>query len=162
MILTESQRLAFKAAILADPNLTVMVAERLDSQIRDYYNAPANPAFTAWRTSITRAEIYHQTSGEGTTWDWNLFKAQSVPEQGAWREMFMGDAANMSLDNLRTGVEKIFGAANAQTAHVKAIGKRQATRAERLFATGGGQLATPGKFGPEGLVTTNDISDLLN
>lgn len=162
MNLSDAQKATLKADILANPALTQEVSDRRDDLIRDYYNALASPTFTVWRTSVSRAEIYHQTSAESTTWSWTIFKGQTQGEQGSWKEMFMGDRADMSLPNLRAGVENIFGVSNAQTTHIKAIGKRACNRVERLFVTGTGSLAAPGTLVVEGSLTQPEVSALLN
>lgn len=126
-----------KTAILADPTLSAYPNDTDGANaMLPLLNALASPAFYVWRSAISAAEIYDQTSPEATVWDWTSYKSQAVTEQGAWEQMFhSGRSVNMSLLNLRTGVEKIFGVANAQTVHVKAMGKRQATRAEKIFAS---------------------------
>jgi hypothetical protein len=76
--------------------------------------------------------------------------------------MFSGSGAvNPSLANVRQAFADIFSGgtapAPANRTHLLAIARRQATRAERLFATGTVSTATPGFFTFEGAVTTNDL-----
>lgn len=158
MSLTAQQIVTLRADIAANSDLAAQPKTNAGAAaVTALYNTAASPAFYAWDTAITRAKIYHQTSAEATTWDWNVYKAQSVPEQNAWVQMFMGDTANMALPNLRTGVEKIFGVNNAQTVHVKAASKRPTTRIEKLFSSGTGSLASPAVMTFEGAVTPDDI-----
>lgn len=163
--MTPAQLAALKAAIAAE-TAPALVALRTvnnggpDEQgIANWYNGASTTV--CWRTNVTRSEIYHQTSAEGTNWEWNTYKSQAVTEQNAWTQMFMGDQADFSLPGMRTGVEKIFGAANAQTVHIKAIAKRVATRAEKVFATGTGTTAAPAVFGWQGQVAAQAVSDAL-
>lgn len=137
---------------------------RDDTTLAAIYNAPSSKV--VWRTDVARADIYHQTSvaalagGTPTTWNWTTYKSQNVSEQNAWVQMFMGDLADFSLANLRAGVDAIFsgsGAPAAQRAHVAAIAKRYATRAEALYTTGDGSVATPATLGPQGALTPSDI-----
>lgn len=156
--MTPEQLLLVKADILANPDLAAMPQGSDGSDaIARMYMQPAVPAYIVWKTSLQRADIYNPTSLEATTWDWTTYKAQSVTEQGAWREMFMGDIANPSLPNFRAGVEKIFGTLNAQTVHVKAVSKRPATRIEKLLASGLGTTVAPSTMTHEGNVTYKEI-----
>lgn len=162
MALTPQQWPAMKAAILAetDPTLVALRQANNEQGMADWYNLAST--FTAWRTNVSRSEIYNKTSGEGTMWSWTFYKNQSVVEQNAWVQMFMGDQADFSQDNLRAGIAVIFTAASAVNAtHALATGKRLATRAERVFVSGIGTVATPGKFGWQGAITAQDISDAL-
>lgn len=163
MNLSPANLLTLKQAIAAetDPDFVALRDAGATGAMANFYNVDASPAFWVWRTLVTRSEIYHSTSVDGTTWDWTTFKNQGVSEQGAWREMFMGENANFSLDNLRGGVGKIFGVANAQTMHILTIARRLAKRGERLFTTGTGSTAAPGKLGVEGNVTNENIVSAL-
>ena len=144
-------------------------------------NAVASPAYLVWRSSVARTEIYNTTGDGGSTWAWDTYKGQSTAEQGAWREMFMGDSAPFDKLNTRVGVGKIFSGTGAQAAqrdHVLSIGRRQVTRAEKLFAvavtnppanTGNdgvagnrGTATNPDVMTFEGLVTASDVQQARN
>lgn len=130
--------------------------------LRDWLNSASS--FVVWRTNVQRAEIYHQTSSEGTTWNWTTYKNQSQTEQGAWVQMFMGDQADFSLPNLRAGVSAIFtgsAQANAQRDHVLAIARRAATHVERVLGTGTGTLPAPGLLTFQGSVSINQATALV-
>ena len=128
--------------------------------VAGFYNTVGT--FMVWRTDVTRAEIYHKTSAEATTWSWTFYKNQSVPEQNAWTQMFMGDRADISLPNLRAGIDAIFTAGSAVNAtHAKAVGKRACTTLEQLLATGIGTLAAPATMGAEGTITAQTLSDVF-
>ena len=171
--LTNAQLSTLKAAIAADSNLNQHPNNGDgNAEIAAKLNVLATPDKFIWRSSITRSQIYHSTSAEATTWSWSTYKAQSVTEQNAWTQMFMGDSVDPSLDNLRAGVAAIFtGSAqqNAQRDHVYAVAKRKATRAEALFAVGTGSQAVPAKLGVgtlgeyiEGLLSTDEIERARN
>ena len=157
--MTPAQITILRADILAKQAIGQPLFNLDEQGISNYYNAAS--LVNVWRTQVTRAEVYHQTSGEGTNWDWNTYKAQAVTEQNAWVQMFMGDIGNMALPNLRSGVEKIFGLNNAQTLHVKAIGKRLANRVEAMFAVGSGSLVSPSVMAFEGTLAAQFIADVL-
>lgn len=158
MQLTPAQLPMLKAAILADPVLANLPLTSGSAQlIATEFNKLTEPAFKVWRTSVSRADIYNNTSSEGTNWSWTTYKAQAATEQNAWTQMFMGDQANFAQTNLRAGVSAIFGAANAQTAHVLATAKRSATRAEQLFANGLGTVSSPANLSFEGVLSSEDV-----
>lgn len=162
MSLTIAQLTTLKAAITAetDPAFVAARVANNEQAMADWYNMPSGSY--VWRTAVSRSEIYNRTSEQGTTWSWTFYKNQSVVEQNAWVQMFMGDEADFAQDNLRAGIGVIFTSASAANAtHALNIGKRQSARAEKLFATGAGTLATPAKMGWEGLITAQHISDAL-
>lgn len=162
MNLNSVQLLTLKAAIAAetDPAFVALRQVNDDSGMAVWYESPST--VYGWRTNVSRAEIYHGTSGEGTTWSWTFYKNQSVPEQNAWVQMFMGDQADFSQANLRAGISVIFTSASVVNAtHALAIGKRLANKGEKIFSTGIGTLITPATFGVQGVVTPQNISDAL-
>lgn len=154
MILTPVQRTALLANIQITPVALALYTTGDLQGLADFYNAASNPAVIVWRTDVSRSQIYHQTSGEATTWNWTTYKGQNATEQNAWTQMFMGDVANFALPNLRAGVDAIFsgaGAAATQRAHVAAIAKRTATRLEALFAVGLHTVVSPSVMAVEGV-----------
>lgn len=159
MALTPQQLQALKADIASDPALASKpMTSGAALEIAAAYNAAASPAFKVWRSSVSRTEIYNKTSDDGTTWSWTFYKSQSVVEQNAWTQMFMGDQADFSQANLRAGIAVIFTAASAvNAAHALAIGKRSATRAEKLFSTGAGSAGSPATMGFEGSITSEQV-----
>jgi hypothetical protein len=169
-MLTHAQKVTLKAAIEADPTWQSIFLSGNGQALFDYSNAVSVPAFWAWRTSVSRAEIYTQQNDlavpvDDQFWNWTTYKNQGVSEQNAWVQMFMNDEANFTRQNLRDGIGKIFtgsAAATAQRNHVLAIGRRMATRFERVFATGTGTTALPGTAVLEGPVSQADLNDLVN
>ncbi len=106
--------------------------------VAGWYNQVSTPNYWVWKKTVSRAEVYHLTSPDGTVWNWSTFKAQSATEQTAWIQMFMGDVAPFYLLNFRDGVFAVFSgsaAQNNQRAHIFASGRRQATYFEKLYAT---------------------------
>lgn len=158
MILTAQQLTAVKAAVVADPVLNAFPNNSDGNfEVAARLNLPASPNYWVWRTAVARADIYNVTSDLPSDWDWTLYKNQGVAEQNAWVQMFMGDQADFSKANLRAGVAKIFGAGNANNAHVLAVARRLARRIEQILATGTGSTATPATMNAEGTITGDQV-----
>ena len=108
-----------------------------NNAIAGYYSQVASPDYFVWATSVSRSTVYHSITAAGTVFDWGTFKAQSVTEQNAWVQMFMGDNAPFHNLSFRNGVFAIFSGSasqNAQRAHIFNCGRRLAKRIEKLFA----------------------------
>lgn len=156
-----------------------------NAAVAGWYSLAASPSYFVWRSSVSRAQVYHSVSLDGTAWDWNAYKTQSQGEQGAWVQMFMGDAAPFSNLNFRGGVFNVFSGSAPQTAqrgHIFAVGRRLANRVEKLFATapvsaGGitvgpnngnattdalGAATNPAVMGFEGSLTGDDVLNARN
>lgn len=157
--MTSAQLTALKAAIVADSALNAFPNNSDGNfEVARQLNLPAAPGYWVWRTEVSRSEIYNTTSDVPSDWDWTIFKTQSVPEQGAWREMFMGDRADFSKPTLRLGIAKIFGAGNANNAHCLALGRRLAKRVEKVLKVAGtGTTADPATMGFEGSVDADTV-----
>lgn len=167
--LTAPQRAALKTAIQGSTDTNTLYVDGNLDGLRALLNSDASPVFWVWRTNVERREIYSRQndlpiSGAQTGfWEWDTFKAQALTEQGTWKEMFMFDTLDFSKVNNRNGVIKIFtgaGAPTAQRDHVLAIGRRPATRLERVFATGTGTTATPGTMVVEGPIEVSELVGL--
>lgn len=159
-----------KAIIAADIAAQLDLVGQPDTVVAGLYNAPAAPTFWGWRTAVSRSDVYTKQNDLATDaqqtgfWRWDVFKAQNATEQTAWIQMFMGDVVNFAAANVRAGIASIFsGSASqaAQQAHCLAIGRRTATRIEKLLATGTGSTASPAVFGFEGNITAQQVSDIL-
>jgi hypothetical protein len=158
MTLTEAQYAELKADILATPALTGLS----DQAIADYYNELATPAFWVWRVSLTEKEVYEATV-EAASWSWSTFKAQTVQDRDAWASMWRPGAVNPSLKQTRDGWQAIFGgqgASQTQVNYLLALSRRQANRAEKLFATtpGVGSTADPAMLAFVGTLNQRDIA----
>jgi hypothetical protein len=161
--LTTAQQTVLKADVLANSDTATCYTAGNLQCLADLYNTAAASDFWVWRTSVARSDVYNEVSPTGSTWSWTTFKNQGATEQTAWIQMFMGDQANFAKPNLRDGVAAIFtgsAQANAQQAHILAIGRRKATRAEKLFATGTGSSASPATMAIEGSFEFTDFVGL--
>lgn len=172
MALTSTQKTILKNDINASEFAGSPNTNAQNSLIAAAYNLAASPDYWAWRTSVSRADIYHGTSPDGTTWNWTTYKNQGATEQNAWVQMFMGDTMNMALANARAGIASIFAGsaqANAQRDHCLSVGRRKATRAEKLYVidtpgsgAGRGTAADPDTLTFEGNISMVDVEEARN
>lgn len=150
---TTSEQLILKDLILAEPSIQQCVLNGQDQCVANWLNTPST--FVVWRTSVS-AEEYHNgaivwtavdglTAGKARIWDW----------------MSRYGSINPSKPNVRQGFSDAFGAASATTTAAVAISKRNATQAEKVFATGTGTTATPALLTFEGFVTETDVVQIL-
>ncbi len=166
MPLTSANLTAIKADIAANSDLNSKPNNSDGAfAIAALYNLPAAVDHWVWRTNVSRADVYNTQDFEGGNWNWTTYKNQGATEQNAWVQMFMGDQADFSQDNLRAGIAAIFtgsAPATAQRDHILSVGRRKATRIEKLLASGTGSTASPAKMGFEGKVTYTDIETARN
>lgn len=159
--MTPEQTATLKAALLADQALAQWIIDYRDDLIRDHYNAPADPAYIVWRTSVTQDEIMQNG------FDWVQVDNLSVGKARIWEWLFDNGSTsiNPSKANVRAGIDEVWKGTAAMLAVRAAIYvhcKRAANRVERLFATGTGSDAVPGTLVFEGTLSTSDISAILN
>lgn len=127
-----------------------------NAAIAGWYNL-LTAAYKVWRTSVSRSEVYNNVSDSGSSWDWTFYKNQSVTEQNAWTQMFMGDSANFALLNFRVGVGRIFTAGSSVNRdHCLNVGKRICNNIERLFVTP--ILSPPANSGNDGIAGNRGTS----
>lgn len=167
MALTPAQQAILKADILNDATLNAFPNNSDGAvEIAKAYNQTATPAFWVWRTDVSRAEIYNTASPDATFWNWTTYKNQGATEQNAWVQMFMGDRADFSKSNLRSGIAAIFtgsAQANAQRDHCLAMGRRIAKRIEKLLVSvGAGTTSDPGTMTFEGAISYQDVEVARN
>lgn len=155
--MTPAQLATLKADILADP---VLAAQPMNSDgafsIAEAYNLPASPAYVVWRTNVPAQEIMSNgfvwtavdglTAGKARIWDW----------------MTRYGSINPSKPNVRQGLQDCFGAASAMVTGILPHLKRNASRVERLFATGTGSDAAPGTLTFEGTLSYQDVEAARN
>lgn len=170
------QAIAIKLVI---PNTATDFGDNMQ-RVADWYNLTASPAYWAWRSSVSRSDVYTTIDDASNSWSWSTYKAQAAVEQNAWVQMFMGDQMNMGQLNNRQGIQAIFGGAapgNAQRDHCFAVGRRGATNLEKVFVTAvasppantgndgiagnRGKTTNPDVLGFEGTINGNDVFDAL-
>jgi hypothetical protein len=122
--------------------------------IAEALNAPAEPPYIVWRTSVGRAEILQNG------FDWTRLDNLSVGKARIWSDIFVDGVINPSKLNVRAGIDAVW-VGTAQDLAVRLAVyvhcKRTATRGEKLFATGTGSDAVPGTMTVEGNISNDDI-----
>lgn len=159
--MTPEQLATLKAFALADPTAAGYMTAGNDTGLSQWLNEPTS--FQVYRTSVPRVEIQNEAGtggagGSASEWDWTVYKNQSVSEQGAWRDMAMGDGINFAKEKVRAGIAKIFtgsAAANAMRDHILSFGRRNANRVEQALAVGTGTAQSPATMTFEGSIDTN-------
>lgn len=168
MNLTPAQQATLRAYILGQSDLVAIIGSV--DQLTTALNINAVPNFWVWRKSVSRNNIYTEQNDlsvpiDDKFWNWTTYKNQGVSEQNAWVQMFMQDVTDFSAQNVRDGIAKIFtgsAAATAQRNHILAIGRRLASRVERVFQTGAGTTANPDILVTEGPITQNEVIQVLS
>ena len=156
-MLTTAQSQAIKAAILADPVLAAYPMTSGGSySIAEALNAEASPAFVVWRTSVPQDEI----TQNGFTW--TDVDNLTIGKARIWEWLFLNESRSMnpSKANVRAGIVECWsGTAGklAVQASVFSHCKRNATRAEKILATGTGSDASPGLMSFEGSLSPDDV-----
>ena len=168
MALTSAQKTALNAHITASSDLNVF-PNTADGAfaIAALLNLDALPDFWVWRTSVTKREVVNQPSRTGTSFIWagNGFITRSAGELECFNQLFNTTlTCNPSLPNVRQAFIDIFsGVGNAalNRTHLDIVGRRKATRAEKLFATGTGldTSAGAGTLTFDGAVSYQDVQD---
>lgn len=163
-MLTPSQLSTLKSTILGDQALAALVPAGADGavEIANAMNALAAPVFFVWRTSVPLTEV--MLNG----FDWTRVDNLSVGKARIWEWMFQSGNINPSKPNIRAGIDATWTGTQADLA-VRAVVyghcQRQATRLEKLFATGFGSTVLDG-VGPatmayEGSISYQDVLDAL-
>lgn len=165
-MLTTAQLQAIKAAILADANLTTLVAEGATGAIAQYLRGDST--FVVWRTStpisdvddaIVWANMTPTDAPDGTALYTNraLFaqaKQISLQTMVQGQQSISSAKANVraglqdALTNLPTGIGGVTQAAGWGA--VRLAMQRHASLFEQIFATGTGTTASPGTLVLEG------------
>lgn len=154
-MLTPEQLQALKAAILADPAFAGLpLTSGAAALIAEEFNRPASPSFIVWRTAVPLDEIMRNGM------DWTRVDNLSVGKARIWDWLSRLGTINASQPNVRSGIDATWvgtAADLAVRAAVYAHCKREATRAEKLLATGTGSDAVPGTMTFEGDLTSEDV-----
>lgn len=151
-MLTTQQLATLKADILADP---VLSAKPMNSDgafdIAIAYNLAASPAFVVWKSSVEAKEVMQNG------FVWTAVDALTVGKARIWDWLTRYGTFNPSKANVRQGLQDCFGAGSAMVTGITPHLKRNATRAEKLFATGAGTDANPGTLVFEGTLSYQDV-----
>jgi hypothetical protein len=160
---TEAHLDQLAADIAADPTLSTL-PHNGDSAVvvAQAYNLPAAPDFWVWKTALQEQEVYEATVGSAS-WSWQTYKQQTVQDRDAWARMWGPGVVNPSLQQTRDGWTAIFGgqgASQVQVNYLLALGRRLATRTEKLYANtaqGAGTTAAPATLVFEGTLPPSRV-----
>ena len=145
-MLTEAQRATIKADILANQDTADLYAIGNLSSLADLYNAAAAPAFVVWKGQLTSAEARAAISGgDGLAQLDNLTAGKR--DSLLW---VFGDTTYPASADQRAAIVNLCGTQNTLKAAILAAQKRNASRIEKLFATGTGSDASPAVMAVEG------------
>ena len=153
MPLSSAQLTALKADILADPILNAHPSNSDGAfAIATAYNLLAVPDYVVWRTNVPTSECKKAMV-------WTEFIGRSAGERDAWQFMLSNGFINGADVNVRQGIQDIFSGASGATSrtNLSNIAKRNATRAEKLFAVGLGTSVSPSTMGFENGLSYQDV-----
>lgn len=157
-MLTTAQLQALKAAILADQTLASLASQGAIGALKAALNEEASPAYVVWRTSVDIDEIMRNGL------DWARVDNLSTGKARIWEWMVRLGNINPSKANIRAGIDATWVGTAADLAvrgTVYTHCKRNATRAEKLFASGAGTTVSPSVMTFEGQVSDVDIESAL-
>lgn len=171
MNLTPEQTLTLKTFILNDSTFSVLPHTLTSADIiANALSDIAAPNFWVYRQSVSRYEYITKTGPNSTIFNFagsGGFIARSQGERDAFNLLFADTGeVNPSLDNVIAAFNDIFsgtsqGAQNNR-AHLLDMSKRVATVLEKLFATGTGTFANPGKITVTGTFGFQEIMDVMS
>jgi hypothetical protein len=156
-MLTPAQAAALQTAVLADPVLSLKPHTSDGAyDIAAAFNLDAASAFVVWKTFV-RQEVITQNG-----FDWVRVDNLSVGKARIWEWLFANPdrSINPSKANVRAGIDECWKGTAADLAVRAAVYvhcKRNATRAEKLFATGTGTDAEPATMVFEGSLSYYDV-----
>ena len=178
MSMTTAQLATLKTAILADANLTALVASFSTGAIKDYLNTPT-AAYYVWQTAVSTQTLYDNIT-------WANFTPVDAPDGTAtWTNRALAcqgkqfnvqiilqgrDTLNASKANVRAGLQDALtaipsGVAGANKSggwtNVQTAMQRLATNGEKVFASGLGTTASPSTLGFEGYIQDSDVVQAL-
>jgi hypothetical protein len=157
-MLTSSQQGTLKAAILADSQLNAF-PNTTDGNfdLAVFLGGLASPAFRVWRTNVPTKDVKNAIV-------WTEYIARSQGERDAFVLMISNGIINGADVNIRQGIQDIFSGPSGATTrtNLTAISKRDATRIEKILATGTGSDASPATMTYEGSISGTDVAAARN
>lgn len=160
--LTTPQLLTLKTAILAetDAEFVTYRANGQNTLMAQWFNATASPAFVVWRKRVSTAEI-------GKTVNYIAVEAMTTANQDRIKTFYaMNPLEFAPRSDVRSFWANTFsgalgGQGQATRDALEALWRRNATRAEKLFALGTGTTLAPADLVFEGQVVDLDIAAAL-
>lgn len=167
-MLTEPQRQTLAAHIRANQDAAVVaaLAIRNDVELARLYNLPAAPSFYIWRTEVAESDIL------SNGFDWVRVDNLTVGKARIWEWLFGFGTRTIDAtkSNIRAGIAECWKGTAADLAVRQVVFnhcQKQATVAEKLFATGAGTASDVNGSGPAigafvGDISIDDVSYALN
>ena len=147
-MLTDAQKVTIKADILANADTLAAYNNGNLDALEKLYNAEAAPAFVVWKTGVTPAEYRDAIV-------WTEVDALTVGKARIWEWITQNMTApiNAASVNVRQGLLDCWASNTTTRTQLTAAAKRNASRIEKLFATGTGSTASPATMVVEGPIT---------
>lgn len=153
--MTPEQLAAIKTDIRANPDLNANPSGSDGAfAIAALYNAEAVPAYVVWKSDVSADEIMRNGM------DWARVDNLSIGKARIWEWLTKLGTFNAGKANVRAGIDACWVGTSADLAvraSVYTHCKRNATRLEKLLATGAGTTASPSTMTFEGQVSYADI-----
>lgn len=141
-----SQLATLKTALLADANVSALIAANNHIAISATYNQPGTGVI--YRPSISAAQL-------NTAIVWSEYVLLTAVQQNAYQAMIAGGQVDGSSANIRAGFASIFATSLVTKANLIAISQRVPTKGEMVFTAANVCSA----FGLS--LTPNDIAQAL-
>lgn len=130
-MLTTQQLATLKTDIQSRANLWSNGTQQIgDQEVATFYNTVAEPAVPIWKKDVDITQL-------NSAVNWSDMAALTQEKQLAYQSMVWANVIDMTDVQVRGGVDAIFGNPSSSRTGILAIGKRNATYLEALFATGG-------------------------
>lgn len=151
-MLTTAQYQTLKTAALADGTAAGYIETANDQALANWFNTP-DAAYYVWRTAIQPSEYREAvvwtevdalTVGKARIWEW-ITQIMTMP-------------IDASKTNVRQGIADCWASNTTTRANLLTAAKRNATRAEKLLATGAGTSGSPSVMGYEGNLSAAEAS----
>lgn len=144
MALTPQQQAALVADIALGPFAGSLNNSDTAFDLAVYYDQPSPTTFWVWRESVTTREI--MLNG----FDWVRVDNATVGKARIWDWMKAEGSINPAQANIRAGIIEAWSGVANDAMRLSIFGhcQQQATRCQRLFATGAGTSTTNAGTGP--------------
>lgn len=131
MSLTTAQLAVLKTDLQSRANLWLNGTQVIgNEETAAFYNSVANPVVNIWKPDVTIQELNSAIA-------WADMVALPVEKQLTFQSMIWANTIDMTDNQVRTGIDTIFGSGSTSKAGINNVGKKQATYLEALFSTGG-------------------------
>lgn len=144
MDLTLQQMTALKAAYLLDPAAVALANAVDDGGLAAWFNAADPGGYVVWRPDVQIGEA-------NAAMVWTEVDTLSVGKARIWEWMRLVNVLDYRQASIRQGINDSFAGLTTRV-QVTNVGKRTATRAEKVLATGSGTSNTPGVMTWYGLI----------